>query len=98
MSKVFRVDPEEPSAEVINLAASVLRKGGIVVFSLDGLDPATVSAQLHGQRINTSTATTSRAWHDLGARGMAGVVRESVHYYNSEDEIDAVVAAVDAVR
>lgn len=32
MSKVFRVDPEEPSAEVINLAASVLREGGIVVF------------------------------------------------------------------
>ena len=74
------------------------RKGGIVVFSVDGLDPATVSAQLHGQRINTSTATTSRAWHDLGARGIAGVVRASVHYYNSEDEIDAVVAAVDAVR
>jgi L-threonylcarbamoyladenylate synthase len=32
MSKVFRVDPEEPSAEVINLAASVLRNGGIVIF------------------------------------------------------------------
>jgi len=32
MSKVFHVDPEEPSAEVINLAASVLREGGIVVF------------------------------------------------------------------
>lgn len=32
MSKVFRIDPEEPSAEVINLAASVLRGGGIVVF------------------------------------------------------------------
>jgi release factor glutamine methyltransferase len=32
MSKVFRIDPEEPSAEVVNLAASVLRDGGIVVF------------------------------------------------------------------
>jgi tRNA threonylcarbamoyl adenosine modification protein (Sua5/YciO/YrdC/YwlC family) len=32
MSKVFRIDPEEPSAEVINLAASVLREGGIVIF------------------------------------------------------------------
>jgi tRNA threonylcarbamoyl adenosine modification protein (Sua5/YciO/YrdC/YwlC family) len=32
MSKVFHIDPEEPSAEVINLAASVLRNGGIVVF------------------------------------------------------------------
>lgn len=32
MSKVFHIDPEEPSAEVINLAAKVLRDGGIVVF------------------------------------------------------------------
>ena len=32
MSKVYRIDPEKPSAEVINLAATVLRDGGIVVF------------------------------------------------------------------
>ncbi len=32
MNKVFHIDPENPSAEVINLAATVLRDGGIVVF------------------------------------------------------------------
>ncbi|MDY0087818.1 MAG: L-threonylcarbamoyladenylate synthase [Coriobacteriia bacterium] len=32
MNKVFRIDPEKPSADVINLAATVLRDGGIVVF------------------------------------------------------------------
>ena len=32
MSKQYRIDPENPSAEVINLAATVLRDGGIVVF------------------------------------------------------------------
>lgn len=32
MTKQYRVDPENPSAEVINLAATVLRDGGIVVF------------------------------------------------------------------
>lgn len=32
MHKVFHIDPEAPSAEVINLAATVLRDGGIVVF------------------------------------------------------------------
>jgi release factor glutamine methyltransferase len=31
MSKVIHIDPEEPSAEAINLAASILRVGGIVV-------------------------------------------------------------------
>lgn len=32
MSKSYRIDPENPNAEVINLAATVLRDGGIVVF------------------------------------------------------------------
>jgi len=32
MSKVIHIDPEAPSAEAINLAATVLRDGGIVVF------------------------------------------------------------------
>lgn len=32
MTKQYHVDPENPSAEVINLAATVLRDGGIVVF------------------------------------------------------------------
>jgi tRNA threonylcarbamoyl adenosine modification protein (Sua5/YciO/YrdC/YwlC family) len=32
MTKRYRIDPESPSAEVINLAATVLRDGGIVLF------------------------------------------------------------------
>lgn len=32
MSKCYHIDPDDPSAEVINLAATVLRDGGIAVF------------------------------------------------------------------
>jgi tRNA threonylcarbamoyl adenosine modification protein (Sua5/YciO/YrdC/YwlC family) len=32
MSKVIHIDPEAPSADAINLAASVIRDGGIVIF------------------------------------------------------------------
>lgn len=32
MNKVFHIDPEKPSADVINLAATVLRDGGVLVF------------------------------------------------------------------
>lgn len=32
MSKCYHIDPENPNAEVVNLAATVLRDGGIVVF------------------------------------------------------------------
>jgi L-threonylcarbamoyladenylate synthase len=32
MNKVIHIDPENPSAEVVNLAATVLKDGGILVF------------------------------------------------------------------
>jgi tRNA threonylcarbamoyl adenosine modification protein (Sua5/YciO/YrdC/YwlC family) len=32
MTKCYHIDPDDPSAEVINLAATVLRDGGIAVF------------------------------------------------------------------
>ena len=32
MTKTFRVDPADPSAEIINLAASRLRQGAVIVF------------------------------------------------------------------
>jgi len=35
MSRQFRVDQDDPSAEIVNLAASELRRGGIVLFPTD---------------------------------------------------------------
>lgn len=74
------------------------RRGGIVTFTVDGVDAASVQAQLTAKRINTSTSGPDRARLDLEPRGLPTVIRASMHYYNSEDEIDAVVAAVDEVR
>jgi len=74
------------------------QRGGIVTFTVDGVGADTVQARLREQRINTSTSGPDRARFDLGARGLPTVIRASVHYYNSEDEIDAVVAAVAALR
>lgn len=74
------------------------QRGGIVTFTVDGVAADTVRARLREQRINTSTSGPERARFDLGARGLPTVIRASVHYYNSEDEIDAVVAAVAALR
>lgn len=45
MSKVFHIDPENPSAEIINLAATVLRDGGIVVFPTETVYGIGASAQ-----------------------------------------------------
>lgn len=74
------------------------QRGGIVTFTVDGVEADSIKTQLQAKGINTSTSTPERARFDLGARGLPAVVRASVHYYNSEDEIDAAVAAVDEVR
>ena len=72
-------------------------KGGIVTFSIEGLDSEVVSQKLRAQKINTSTTAPGAARFDLDHRGIPTVVRASTHYYNSEEEIDCFVSAVAAL-
>lgn len=72
-------------------------KGGIVTFSIKGLESEVVSQKLRAQKINTSTTAPGAARFDLDHRGIPTVVRASTHYYNSEEEIDCFVSAVAAL-
>ena len=70
------------------------RRCGIVTFTVDGWDAADVSQALRERQINTSvTAVTSARW-DLTERGLDAMVRASVHYYNTNQELDRLVDAV----
>jgi len=70
---------------------------GIVSFLCQGIGPEGVKAALARKRINVSV--TDAAWTriDMDARGIPALVRASVHYYNSEKEVDAFTAAVTAI-
>lgn len=85
------------SLEGVSVHDKGARKGGIVTFTIDGVEAADIQRQLRSQHINTSTSPPARARHDLGARGIPTVVRASVHYYNSEEEVDTVVRAVEGL-
>ncbi|MEV4636328.1 aminotransferase class V-fold PLP-dependent enzyme [Actinoplanes sp. NPDC049548] len=62
--------------------------GGIVTFTVDGVDSAEVHRTLRAADINTSVSAADYAqWH-LRSRGLPDVVRASVHYYNTEEELD----------
>jgi len=67
---------------------------GIVTFAVAGVASEAVSQHLSSQRMNTSTSPASHARLDLPHRGLPTLVRASVHYYNSVDEIERFVAAV----
>ena len=70
------------------------RKCGIVTFSIDGTPASEVKQRLAAAGINTSISERTSAQFDFTARDLPEMVRASVHYYNTEDEIDLVVGKV----
>jgi len=62
-------------------------KSGIVTFTKEDELPRTIQERLRGARINVSISSKSSAQLDFGRRGLSQVVRASVHYYNTEQEI-----------
>ncbi|WP_199430613.1 aminotransferase class V-fold PLP-dependent enzyme [Qaidamihabitans albus] len=72
------------------------RRCGIVTFTVDGEDSADVQRRLAAAGINTSVASAGSARYDLPARGLPPLVRASVHYYNTEEEIRRLVEEVSA--
>lgn len=70
------------------------RRCGIVTFTVDGREAAEVSAELRRRAINTGVSSPSSTLLDATRRRLRDVVRASVHYYNSEDEVARCAAAV----
>ncbi len=60
---------------------------GIVTFTIEGHDPEDIKSELAASNINVSVAVRSSALLDMDARKLTSVVRASVHYYNSEEEV-----------
>jgi cysteine desulfurase / selenocysteine lyase len=71
-------------------------QGGIVTFSKAEVASAGLSAQLRAKGVNTSVSRAHWAPRDFAARGLPDMVRASVHAYNTEGEVDRVLALVDA--
>lgn len=72
-------------------------KCGIVTFTKEGLSAQDVSAALRRQSINTSTSKITSTRIDMERRGLGDILRASVHYYNTDEEIERLCAAVAAL-
>ena len=69
-------------------------KCGIVTFVVEGAKIEAVQAYLAKNQINVSLSTPASTRLDMEERELDGVVRASVHYYNTEKEIDRLIAVL----
>ena len=60
----------------------------------DGHEAEAVRVKLLEQQINVSVSAIGSTRLDFAKRQLTQVVRASVHYYNTEEEVDILVAAV----
>ncbi|HNP35430.1 MAG TPA: aminotransferase class V-fold PLP-dependent enzyme [Woeseiaceae bacterium] len=67
---------------------------GTVTLTKDGEPPDELARRLEGQGINVSVTGAPYAVLDLGARGLDAVLRASVHYYNTDNEIDRFIEVI----
>ena len=70
---------------------------GIVTFTHDAHDPRAVVAAMRRQNINVRVTPLGSTRIDMEQRGLAAMVRASVHYYNTQEEISRFVNALAAL-
>ncbi|MGH9900608.1 MAG: aminotransferase class V-fold PLP-dependent enzyme [Pyrinomonadaceae bacterium] len=61
---------------------------GIVSFTVEGKEPEAIRQQLAERGINVSVSVRRDTRLDMEARGLGDMIRASVHYYNSEAEVE----------
>jgi cysteine desulfurase/selenocysteine lyase len=64
---------------------------GIVAFTLEGVPPLKVKEVLREHKINVYTVGAKNALLDMQDWDVDEIVRASVHYFNTEEEVDTVV-------
>jgi len=70
---------------------------GIVTFSVEDKSPDEIVSTLSKDNINVSVTTRSSTLLDMDARGLDSLVRASVHYYNSEEEVERFCRTVESL-
>ena len=73
------------------------RVNAITTCSIAGVSATEVSRRLRSQAINTSVVLPGQARHDLPHRGLGELLRISLHYTTTDDELERAAAAIGAI-
>jgi cysteine desulfurase/selenocysteine lyase len=71
---------------------------GIVTFSVDGMESVQVKNELAAQKINVSVGKAISTLIYMNRKHLSAIVRASVHYYNTGEEIDTFCKVLSAMR
>jgi selenocysteine lyase/cysteine desulfurase len=77
--------------EGVHLTDQGIEQCGIITFTADQLAPVALKQALSEKRINVSTSKGSGSLVSFQNRGLKEVVRASIHYFNTDEEIDYFV-------
>jgi len=66
----------------------------IATFHVEAWDPPRLMRALRERGINTSVLDRASAVLDFEDKGVEGALRVSPHYFNTEEEIEALAGAV----
>jgi cysteine desulfurase/selenocysteine lyase len=72
-------------------------RGGIVTFNHDRVPADAIKKALAAQSINATTSSIFSTRFDMEARGLSKLVRTSVHYLTTDEEIDRLVETLSNV-
>jgi selenocysteine lyase/cysteine desulfurase len=72
-----------------------VHRSGIVTATPEDGDPADLVRAVTSAGINVSLSTPDYARHDFDLHAVRGALRASPHAYNTEEEVDRLVTAVD---
>jgi len=70
---------------------------GIVTFIKAGVSAHELTAKLRQERMNVSVSLFTSARLDFSRRKLSDITRASLHYFNTDEEIDRFVRAIDRV-
>ncbi|MFK7801187.1 MAG: aminotransferase class V-fold PLP-dependent enzyme [Anaerolineae bacterium] len=80
--------------EGVSVADVGKEKCGLVTFQAEQMSANDIKAALAKEGINVSSSSGSGSFVSFEKRGISALVRSSVHYFNTFDEIDRFVASL----
>jgi cysteine desulfurase/selenocysteine lyase len=71
---------------------------GIVTFMIPNVEPTTIKGHCAKASINVTTSEGSGSLVSFQQRGLSELVRASVHYYNTYEEVDTFIEVLRRIR